>query len=549
MGELYPKDQQENIRFRLELFERCEKDLELRKWVMRKCKEDPLFFFNVLAWTYDPRKEGTGTSSHLPFITYPYQDIHILKTIKCIEDGIDLWAEKSRDMGYSWMMVVIQFWAWRFKKWSSLYGSYKENYVDEKGNLDSHFERLRYLVDRLPQWMMPSDYVMKYMNISSVELGCDIAGDSGENFGTGGRRKFVIPDEFALWQFDEKAYRKTRDLTNCRLFGGTPEGKFNVYGKIMTDHPDYAHIKKEKSTLHWTLHPEKAEGVCLVDGRKPISSADAFFYWKRGRQVISPWYEDQKLKRTPLDLAKEIDISYTASVQNRVYPDFENKIRVGKFEYEESPHKVLVSITDIGLDMTATLWIIKDLKTNRNMIIDAFQKKNEEIAFFAAPLTGHETPGYVYSEAEKEIIMKHYGWKYLTHIGDPYNKDSRSSVKKSSATMELAKFGIHLRYPSWEPSDAKRTTVQERITKTSLRLGSLDIAEHLYEFREMIMQARYPKIKEGSESTSEKTIPIHDDTSHYRTCLEYYFDCEPFDTCPQKKTQKELEKEFDRLGI
>lgn len=550
MGEKYPKTSRENKIFRVNLLKKCEEDLSFRKSIMLECEKDPLFFINVLCWTYDPRKEETGQSSHLPFITYKYQDNHILKTIKAIQDGEDLWTEKSRDMGFSWMIVVVQLWAWRFKKWSSLYGSYKEGYVDEKGNLDSHFERLRYVVNRLPTWMMPADYVTKYMSISSVELECDIAGDCGENFGTGGRRKFVIPDEFALWQFDEKAYRKTRDVTNCRLFGATPEGRFNVYGKIMTNHPDYAHIKKRKASLHWTLHPEKAFEVCLKEADAEfIGCADAFYYWKRGRQVTAPWYRDQERKRTPLDLAKEVDISYASSVSNRVYPDFERKIRVGKYGYTEGPSKVLSSVWDYGLDMVSIMWIIKDLDTNRNTLIDAYQKKNEEIAFFAAFITGTPTPGYTYTNEEQEMMNRHYGWKYRAHIGDPYNKDSRNVVKKSSVVDELSKFGIHIRYPSWEPKDAKRTTVQERISKTILRLDSLDIDESLHEYREMIMQARYPKLREGSEATSPKTLPVHDDTSHFRTTTEYYFDNEPFDLSPRKKSKRDLEKQFENWGL
>lgn len=549
MGVSYPKDSRKNKIFRLNLLKRCETDLPFRKSILKRCETDILFYINVFCFTFDPRKEGEGTSQHLPFITYRFQDHHILKTINAIRDGVDMWTEKSRDMGFSWCTVAIQSWAFRFKNWSSLYGSYKEGYVDEKGNMDSHFERLRYVFNKLPKWMLPSDYTTKYMSIASKELGCDIAGDCGENFGTGGRRKFVIPDEFALWQFDQKAYRKTRDVTNCRLFGGTPEGKFNVYGKMMTNHPDFAHIKKRRSTLHWTLHPDKSKGVMLADEGRLVSSADAFFHWKKGRVVTSPWYEEEKLKRTPLDLAKELDISYTASVSNRVYPEFERKIRIGKFGYQEDPNKVLISIWDYGLDMVAIMWMIKDLKTNRNTLIDAIQKKNEEIAFFAAFVTGVPTPGYVYSEEEKKIYERHYGWKYSMHIGDPYNKDSRSVVKKSSVANELGKLGVHLRYPSWEPEGAKRTTIQERVSKTTLRLNSMDIDENLYEFREMIMQAHYPKVREGSERTAEQTKPVHDDTSHFRTGLEYYFDNELFGVKKKFKSQRELEKEFERQGI
>ena len=48
-----------------------------------------------------------------------------------------------------------------------LLGSYKEDYVDAQGNMDSAFERLRYMVKRLPKQMRPKDLLNKYMNLSA----------------------------------------------------------------------------------------------------------------------------------------------------------------------------------------------------------------------------------------------------------------------------------------------------------------------------------------------------------------------------------------------
>lgn len=36
-----------------------------------------------------------------------------------------------------------------------------------------------------------------------------------------------------------------------------------------------------------------------------------------------------------------------------------------------------------------------------------------------------------------------------------------------------------------------------------------------------ISNARYPTRSDNSQSTSEITLPIHDQTSHYRTSMEY----------------------------
>lgn len=86
-----------------------EKRLELLKYtsaegwvtIIRKCKEDPIFFFNMFLWTYNPRLD----KPHVPFITYPYQDDFIKQIIDAVETGIDVRVEKSRDMGLSWTML------------------------------------------------------------------------------------------------------------------------------------------------------------------------------------------------------------------------------------------------------------------------------------------------------------------------------------------------------------------------------------------------------------------------------------------------------------
>ncbi len=211
----YPKDLDANKRFRLEVILKAKENQKLQCLLLEKCRQDIVFFVNVFCWTYDPRVEP----STLPFITYEYQDETLLSLVQSIEQGGDVFIEKSRDMGMSWMLVVLQVWGF-LNGYSSLYGSYKQDYVDTKGDMDSHFERIRFVCEKLPIWLLPQDFTSTYMNISSQELGCNIAGDAGVNFGTGGRRKFVIHDEFPLWADDKKAFRKTKDITNCRVFGG-----------------------------------------------------------------------------------------------------------------------------------------------------------------------------------------------------------------------------------------------------------------------------------------------------------------------------------------
>ena len=60
---------EENKKIRLKVLSKAEKDPKLQDMLIRKCKEDPIFFCNLFCWTYDPRLN----EPHLPFILYPRQ--------------------------------------------------------------------------------------------------------------------------------------------------------------------------------------------------------------------------------------------------------------------------------------------------------------------------------------------------------------------------------------------------------------------------------------------------------------------------------------------
>lgn len=51
--------------------------------------------------------------------------------------------------------------------------------------MDASFERLRFMLEKLPSWIKPDDIISKYMSISSKKIGCEVSGDSGAAFGTG----------------------------------------------------------------------------------------------------------------------------------------------------------------------------------------------------------------------------------------------------------------------------------------------------------------------------------------------------------------------------
>ena len=495
---IYPKDKQENLAFREKMLYWSLNDDKCRQENLDMCAFDPLYFLNVWCWTYNPRLDDP----HLQFITYEFQDVTIRKLVKAIEDKSDVYIEKSRDMGASWMLAALSVWGFLFRGWASLYGSYKEDYVDKQGSMDSYFERCRYIMNRLPKFMKPADIQSKFMSISSETIKANISGDSGKNFGTGGRRKFVILDEFQAWQWDAVAFRKTRDVTNTRVFIGTPEGTSNVYGKLMTKHKDYQHLGGERITLHWKLHPDKDDA----------------------------WYQNEKKFRTKQDIAKELDISYKDSVVGAVYPHFNTLCSFG--DYPMNPELAIYTSWDLGRDMVAIIWFQKDFKTGINYVIDSYQKPIDEtsmdITFFTAFITGEPVSGYEYSEAEIQKINEHYHWRHLyrQHFGDPYNSNAKQGFTRDTYAKALAEYKIYLTIKTG--ANGKRSTVPERIKLTTLGLKSLFIDHNEnHEFIEAISNSIYPQVGENSQSTTESEKPVHNKDSHFRTALEYYFDSEP----------------------
>ena len=455
--------------------------------IISKCKNDPCFFFNYMLWTYNPRLNDP----HLPFILYPYQTKFIKDIVKSVESETDIWIEKSRDMWFSRLILWILLWWFLFKGRASLLWSYKDTYVDDKGNMDSLFEKLRYMLDRLPKWMKPNDLQCNYENISSKELWCSMDGDVGQNFWVWGRRKVVFMDEFSKWKYtDKEAYRKSKDITNCRIFWWTPEWVDNVYGKVMTNHKDYAHLLINKIRLLWNQHPLKTRA----------------------------WYELQKVERTALDLAKEVDISYDTSVSWAVYPLFHQMIKIEDVQYRAN--LPVYTGWDFGLDMLAVIMCNVDLRQRQVYIFDAIQRENWDLLSFCGLVLWRPIyeNNWKYSDQDWDVMERTRAYKYTEHFWDPYNIDNRNVISQNKTIRwELRKVWI-------EVYTNRKSTVEERIREVTLEMGNIHVEKTLYEFITAIEQSKYPQKPDNSQATTGGTKPVHNEFSHFRTALEYLID-------------------------
>ncbi len=306
----YPARANDNFVFRAEILSRVKGDKQFQAAIRNIIKDDILFWINTFCWIYDAKGdiyEKLGFSNqNMAFLTFDYQDEYIMKVIDHIQNGKDLLTEKSRDMGASWIILTIFLWFFLFGGVGNdfLLGSRKEEYVDKQGIMSALYPKLRYQLYRQPSWLMPLGFNRRahdnYMRLINPETKSFIQGEANNDvFGSGGRAKAVLYDEFAKWKnTDKMAWQSTSDVTNCRLALSSAWGRNNQFFRLRSGKAGKIEIVR----LHWKLHPLKD----------------------------NLWYEEQKKRRPPEDVAAEIDIDYTASISDKAYSSFKYDIHCAK---------------------------------------------------------------------------------------------------------------------------------------------------------------------------------------------------------------------------
>lgn len=285
---LVPKGYYANLEFRKRMIRLGSSSREAAENLWIICSRDILFYVNVFVWTHDPRKKPT----ELPFITYEYQDKTILEIVRCVEEGEDLPIEKSRDMGATWMVLIVFEWFWHFRSFNNfLIVSRNQGLVDSSGSPDTLFWKLDFLLEKQPGWLKPP-VARILLHLQNLGTGSVIDGESTTgDVARGGRYTSILLDEFASVPEGQRVLSASRDATRCRVLNSTPRGRGNAFYRFISK-------SRNKLTLHWSLHPEKAKDLSYDTNGKPTS----------------PWYEGEKLRAPhPMEIAQELDIDYLTS--------------------------------------------------------------------------------------------------------------------------------------------------------------------------------------------------------------------------------------------
>jgi hypothetical protein len=293
-----------------------------REKLIESCKADILFYVNVFAWTYHP-KELIGRPRVVPFETWPHQEETFRSILEHIDNQRDLVIEKSRDMGLSWINVMVCEWLWHFHPYTqTLMVSRVGELVDGK-TPDSLFWKIDFLHKHLPEWLLPKmDRTRRHFE--NRDNGSTITGQATtEDIGVGGRATVAFFDEFSRVPDAYEVLSGTADTANCRIFNSTHTGPGTAFHSLTTN------CVTDKLVVHWSHHPEKSRGAYRLNKRTNlVEKVESNFDHGRDFSFVldgspaggpypglrSPWYDAECRRRgSSRAVAMDLDIDVSGS--------------------------------------------------------------------------------------------------------------------------------------------------------------------------------------------------------------------------------------------
>ncbi len=322
--ERVPKDSLGNLQFRRGNAAR--NDPNIRKGLIEACRLDICFYINTFVWQYNPDNIGREVE---PFILWDFQEAALRRTIQrlFVEQRRVLW-EKSRELGATWLALIMFDWMSLFHDWKSfLCISHTEEAVDKEGKRNTLFYKIRFMHERLPDWITRGVKKRKlsftYPHTKSVIEGSATT----ERSGVGGRSTGLLLDEFSKHRKDREILGQTADTGPC-LFIGTHYGVGTAFYELTT-RPDMF-----KVVMHWSQHPQKKKGLYRsVDGK--VEVLDKSYAFPADYQFVmdgsplggpypglrSPWYDAECIERgNPRDVAMHLDNNPSGSTHQSWNP-------------------------------------------------------------------------------------------------------------------------------------------------------------------------------------------------------------------------------------
>jgi hypothetical protein len=338
--------------------------------------------------------------------------------------------EKARMTAGTWTVLFVFIWFWIFHNASFLIMSKKEDDVDRPDDLDTPFEKIRFFIRKVPNFLLPAglDLTSKKYNktlLLKSPLGGQISGDSSAVHATRQKRALAILfDEFAYCENDEAIWTAGAGTVKVRIAVSTPNGVNNKYYRLR--------FNKENEKVHitsftWWRHP--------VFGKDLRQLANGSY--------TSPWYEEKCANNSAQTMAKEYDLNYADSIGAKIF--FTYSVQHQDDRLRPNPESKIIRIWDPGLCF-AVLWAEID--------------KWERLLFYKELVMRNAILDDV-AQAVIEITSEIADGCHVIDIGDPANTYRRGPITEDTEYSILQrKWGIYVRTTSISNTAPQKRTAQ-----------------------------------------------------------------------------------------
>lgn len=336
-----------------------------KEW--ERCKNDVCYWVETYVKTYDPRlPEG---ERWVTFNLWPRQREYLEWLKERYKMQQPCIVKKCRDVGATWLTLCFFQHIWLFEQSPKLaVGSRKDELVDNPGNPDALYTKMRDTLKGLPDWMRPK-YISLEKKLINEWSGGAITGESGDNIGRGGRSSGYFIDEFADILHSTDVQAAVEDNARFRVYVSTPKGMGNEFARIWLKklYPGFEFTFKDDPRRNQWLLTSPVDGWRVDKLDSPLDGDTEEFYKFQisdgatvaeqgsGRDAppgaVYPWYEQEKLKRNPVNLAQEVDGDIFASVEDAVCPAEWVKAATEAVLKAEGP---IVAGLDLGNGVRAT---------------------------------------------------------------------------------------------------------------------------------------------------------------------------------------------------
>ena len=528
--------------FREEIHAACAEDPTVRAQEDWLCSIDPARWAAMWTWIEEPRgEEVDGVEEEIikPFVPFAFQvrtlqDFAVIVRLKTPFERID---SKARGLGASWNYVQAFTWLWLYREATrTLLVSATGEKVDNKGDVNSLFGKIDFILSFLPPWMLPegfnADLHRGKMKLTNPENGAAINGaTTTEDAGRSGRATAALVDEGAAIKVLKEMVASLRGTTR-KLFAPSTESFANGYA--------------------WRELCEAAEKL----GGNRYRTLE---YQQNAYYALPGWLEAERERwaNDPEGFAREVLRDAYAGSNEFVYPVARTRPLA---HLEFNPHLPLVVGIDPGhQDATALVWMQRaDVDGHAGLhVLGSYERSLVPAEWYAHLLTGippehgdvcwriwngSDDPtdhgGRAATAYERELMkfFRTLPWSFdaLQLFGDPAGKQKHTghgfydivrahSVILRKRAIERGEGRLDQPLPLGVVAEHAKGVSHIHLDR---RMATRPLLEHavfndtLYgrHARECISNYKFAPMT--PHSTAE-TKPVHDKYSHVTTAFEY----------------------------